>query len=277
MDLTIIYWHGTYRHGVNHVYHWAMILTPSLVFLLLISPAIGSFLGVIADRLPRGQDVVRAPSACRACGTPLRARDLVPIWSFVMRRGRARCCDSAIPPWLLYMEIMATGLAVIAVIIAPDPLSAWLTAGFLWLLLGLGVTDLLWFRLPDVLTGALFGVALALGLVWPVAWITPGLALGGAVMGAAGFWLLRWGYYRLRGREGLGLGDVKLMAGCGAALGPHDLPLMVLTAALTALAVTLAGRLTPAATPLKADRALPFGAALAAATAVVWIARRLTL
>ena len=85
-------------------------------------------------------------------------------------------------------------------------------------------TDLIGFRLPDLLTGALVPIALML------AWTTgfPGLemALLGGMIGAGSFGILRLGYRRLRRREGLGLGDVKLMAGLGAALGPHDLRLL---------------------------------------------------
>lgn len=239
--------------------------------LLLISPAIGSFLGVLADRLPRGEDVVAHPSACRSCGARLGLRDLLPIVSFALSAGRCRHCNAAIPPWLLYMEIAATGLAVIAMILGHTPGEAWGFALFLWLLLALMATDLLWFRLPDLLTGALFIVALT------IAWQTslPGLtlALWGALIGSASFYALRWGYRAWRGRDGLGLGDVKLMAGLGAALGPYELPILLLVAASTALAVAIAGRLRrPRA--LSATRPLPFGAALAAAAAMIWILLR---
>lgn len=238
------------------------------VLLLVISPAIGSFLAVLADRLPRGEDVLRRRSFCRACGARLGPRDLVPVLSFALGAGRCRHCGAALPPWLLYMEIGATGCAVIAAILGQNLLELWLYAAFLWILLALLASDLLWFRLPDLLTGALFLVAL--GIAWGTTRLSLPLALWGAVVGVAVFAALRWGYRALRSREGLGLGDVKLMAGLGAALGPFDLPLMLLLASLTALAVALAGRIrSPRA--LSPTRPLPFGAALAAATAVIWV------
>lgn len=236
------------------------------ILLLALSPAIGSFLAVLADRLPRGEDAVARRSFCRACGTGLGPRDLVPVLSFALGAGRCRHCGAAIPPWLLYMEIGAVGAAVIAAIIGQGPLEAWLHAAFLWILLALLACDLMWFRLPDLLTGALLVVALA--TAWATARPTLPEALWGAVLGVAAFAALRWGYRALRGREGLGLGDVKLMAGLGAALGPHDLPLMLLLASLTTLAAALAGRLR-SRHALNATRPLPFGAALAAATAVI--------
>jgi leader peptidase (prepilin peptidase)/N-methyltransferase len=242
------------------------------IALVALSPFIGSFLAVLADRLPRGEDVVRAPSACRACKRRLQPRDLIPVLSFSLSAGRCAGCGAPIPPWLLYMEIMATGLAVVALIIGGSAGEAWLIALFLWLLLALTASDLLWFRLPDLLTGALFLTALGMALI--LGWPPPALALTGAILGSGVFMALRWGYHALRGREGLGLGDVKLMAGLGAALGPYDLPLMLLLAALTALAVAAVGRLR-SARALSPTRPLPFGAALCAATGLIWLLLRL--
>lgn len=243
------------------------------LLLVLVSPCVGSFLALLADRLPRGEDVVVRPSFCRSCHTRLGLRDLIPILSFVLTAGRCRHCGARLPPWLLYMEISATGLAVIAAILGQTPAEIWIYALFLWVLLALIACDLIWFRLPDLLTAMLLIIALALSwftLLLPL----PQALLGGAV-GVGSFWAIRWGYRRLRGREGLGLGDVKLMAGLGAALGPYDLPLMLLLASLSALAVALVGR-ARSDRALRATRPLPFGAALAAATGVLWIVRHLT-
>lgn len=232
------------------------------VLLILIAPCIGSFLGVLIDRLPRGQGVVTPRSACRACGTPLASRDLIPVLSFTMLRGRCRHCGTALPGWLLYTEIAATGAAVFAVILGNTPAEALGIAVLLWLLWTLAVSDLLHLRLPDPLTGALFASALA----W--AWLSGGSllnALIGAALGAGSFLALRLGYRALRGREGLGLGDVKLMAGLGALTGPWDLALLVLTAALLALlAAAIRGG-------WRATRRLPFGTALCAGGAALWL------
>lgn len=238
---------------------------------IVLSPAIGSFLGLLADRLPRGEDVVARRSACRACGAVLGLRDLVPVLSFAITAGRCRHCGAAIPPWLLYAEIAAIGLAVIAAIIGGTAAGIWLSALFLWLLLSLTVTDLLWFRLPDLLTGALFVTALGLSLATGYPPITA--ALAGAAIGSGSFLALRLAYHAWRGREGLGLGDIKLMAGLGAATGPWLLPHMVLLAALAALAAALAGRYSEHGA-FDRFRALPFGAALAVSCGVLWVLAR---
>ncbi|MEP4037199.1 prepilin peptidase [Pseudophaeobacter sp.] len=256
----------------------------AVVFLLLLAPALGSFLGVLVDRLPRGEDVLRAASRCRSCETRLGLRDLVPILSFVCSRGRCRHCGTAIPPWCLYLEILATGSAVLALAAGGGGATVLLSCLFLWCLLALGLCDLLWLRLPDGLTLALAVVV----LIW--AWLGGrqdlGLALLGAGLGMGSFLLLRLGYQKLRAREGLGLGDVKLMAGLGGFAGPFDLPLLVLVAALLALAAGFCGRgrrwwRRPEGQaedeaghrgPL-GQQALPFGSALCAAAALLWLLR----
>lgn len=241
-----------------------MTLFPTLL-LLLVAPAAGSFIGVLVDRLPRGEDVIRQPSRCRACKARLGLRDLVPLVSWPLLRGRCRHCGAALPGWLWLTEIAATGVAVLALLRGGTAWEVWTSAGLLWLLLALAVCDLVWFRLPDALTAALaalcLGAALAQGVLLA--------ALGGALIGAGAFLLLRIGYRALRGREGLGLGDVKLMAGLGALTGPQALPLLVLIAALGALAAALVAR-----RGLRGDLALPFGAALAGAGAVLWLAEK---
>lgn len=244
--------------------------------LVLLSPAVGSFLGVLADRLARGEDVVRARSACRSCGARLGGLDLVPVLSFLWLRGRCRHCGAAIPPWALYVEIIATGAAVLAVAAGGTAPAMLMSCLFLWLLLALALSDLLWLRLPDLLTGTLF--VLALGVTWngsEPGEVGLGWALLGAGLGSGSFLALRIGYRALRGREGLGLGDVKLMAGLGAFAGPLDLPLLVLMGALLALLSALIGVLArsgPLHQPLR-FAVMPFGAALCGAAALLWLLR----
>ena len=196
----------------------------------------------------------------------------MPIASFAWSGGTCRHCGCRIPAWLLYVEIAAVGLAVISVILGQGTAETWFTAMFLWGLLTLVVTDLLWFRLPDILTGLLFVTAMTLS------WLTghPDLphAISGAAIGSGVFLALQLGYKAQRGREGLGTGDVKLMAGLGAALGPWELPLMLLIASLAALASAIVGSLV-SRRPLKATRPFPFGASLAAAAGILWCLTRL--
>lgn len=244
------------------------VIDPFVLFLLLVSPAIGSFLALLVDRLPRGEDTVRRRSFCRACGAQLRIMDVIPVLSFLAVKGRCRQCGAEIPPWLLYMEITAVGLAVFAVIAAQNVADMAASAGFLWLLLGLAVADLKWMRLPDSLTAALLLIALLGSLVPGGVGIEQ--ALIGAALGAGSFFALRVGYRALRGREGLGMGDVKLMAGLGAYAGPMDLPLLVLMGAGLGLlgAMHIFGLRAKLST-----QAVPFGSALCLAAGLLWAFR----
>ena len=212
---------------------------------MLLSPAVGSFLAVLADRLARGESVIWPGSHCRSCATRLAVRDLLPLLSFALTRGRCRHCGAAIPPWHLYMELAALGLALMALALGGSGVEIALTVLILWLLLALAVWDLLWFRLPNALTAALALMALAWAIGGQAALIPPpphpllphtlGEALLGGGLGAALFWVLRIAYRRLRQRAGPGLGDVKLMAGLGALTGVWLLPHLMLLAALLAL------------------------------------------
>ncbi|WP_299693831.1 A24 family peptidase [uncultured Tateyamaria sp.] len=231
-------------------------------FVLALGPFVGSFVGVLVDRLPLGRDVVVDPSACGSCGTRLRWRDLIPVLSFALARGRCRHCGAPIAPHLLYLEILAAGLGLLAVLAGGAPAYVLLTAVMLWLLLALAACDLAMFRLPDVLTAALAGVVL---LRAP----DLGAALWGGAAGMAAFFALRHVYARARGREGLGLGDVKLMAGLGALTGVALLPHLVLGAALLALAGALVMHRSPQR--LSGRTPLPFGTALCASAAGLWL------
>ena len=254
------------------------------LFLLLISPAVGSFLALLADRLPRGESAVTLRSHCRSCAHPLRAWDLLPVLSFTLNRGCCRYCGAAIAPWHLYTELAALGLAALALGLGGSAPEIALTALALWLLWVLALCDLLWFRLPDILTATLALLALAWAGAVQISLIpapphpllpqTIGQALTGGGIGVASLWLLRLGYQYLRNRAGLGLGDVKLMAGLGGLTGAWLLPHLLLLAALLALAgAVISARCQRRA--LKASRALPFGAALCASAALIWLLARL--
>lgn len=238
--------------------------------LILVSPAMGSFIAVLADRLPRGEDFVRSPSCCRTCEARLAAFELIPFISFALQKGRCRHCGAPIPPFVFYVEILALGAAVLAVLAGGGTVDMTLAALWLWLLLALATTDAIWLRLPDSLTLATFVVALIIAMQ-PYG-MGLSLALWGAVFGAGSFFILRWVYAVLRRKAGLGLGDVKLMAGLGAFVGPLALPQLVLIAAIAALTGALLTR-REAPDGLSGGRALPFGAALCFSAALIWLWR----
>lgn len=244
---------------------------PLLMVLIAVSPAVGSFLALLVDRVPRGESVVHPRSFCRSCGKRLALTQLVPLVSFVHARGKCRHCGGQIPTAAIRLELGALLAALAAALVAGDVAVAWLSAAALWCLIALAEADAAWTRLPDILTAPLlaFSVGLAALGVQPLSH-----AILGACLGAGSFLALRLAYQALRGREGLGLGDVKLMAGIGALVPLLSLPWVVLVAALAALgwAGVSAAR---AARPLRATQALPFGTFLSLAAIVVWLWQRL--
>lgn len=238
-------------------------LTVALI-VLLSGPAVGSFLGVLVERLPRGQSLL-APSACAGCGARLGWRDMVPVISALALGGRCRACGAAIPGHLMRIEIAATLAGVLAVLLVPGPGPLLVTALLLWCLIALFYCDLLHGCLPDLLTGALLALGLVLAALDPGRGLGPGLASAG--LGAGAFWLIRVAYRALRGQDGLGQGDVKLMAGIGAALGWMMIAPATLLAALMALAVAGIVALRDRTVPT-GSTALPLGAYLAASAAL---------
>lgn len=241
----------------------------------LTGPAAGSFAALLADRLPRGEPVVMGRSRCRSCGAALRWYELVPLLSWLVQRGRCRRCGGMIPARLVQAELVGLLFGLGAALLAPTPIAALLAGLFLWCLLALALADLRFFRLPDPLTMALAVLGLGLmlagdGTGWP-AWPDRLVASAlGAAVGGGSFLALRLGYRLITGREGMGLGDVKLMAGIGAGLGAAALPVVTLLAGVSALVV--AGlRAWRRGRGLRRAGRVPFGAFLALAAAAVWL------
>lgn len=215
---------------------------------VLAAPFVGSFLATVAVRLPECRAIVFARSQCPACAQTLAPRDLVPVVSWVLNRGHCRYCAAPVDKSYLLMELAAVGIAVWAVTVLEG--DAYILAGCAlgWTLLTLAVIDARHFVLPDVLTLPLLalGLVLAADRGW-AAFLDAGI---GAAAGFAVFGLVGWMHWRLRAREGLGLGDAKLLAAAGAWVAWPGLASVVLVASLAALASgTVRGFLHRGATP----------------------------
>lgn len=233
---------------------------------LLFAPFAGSFLGVLILRLPEDHPFAWSRSACARCGTTLGARDLVPVLSYLLLRGRCRHCGQAIGRFHLWVELAALAVAASAAALAVDPAWLWADCVLGWGLLALGWIDARTMLLPDALTLPLLVIGLA-----STAWLDQPVIAEHALAAALGygsFALIAAGYQRLRGRAGLGGGDAKLMAAAGAWLGLAALPWVVVLAAVSGLG--LAGARWLAGDGIDRDTAMPFGPCLALA---IWILR----
>lgn len=237
-----------------------------LLLPVIAAPFVGSFLGVLIARLPAGLPVALARSRCEACQRVLGPFDMVPLLSYLALRGRCRTCRAPIGGQHLAIEFAALGVALWALTVDAEPVGLWIDCGLGWTLLTLAWIDWRHFRLPDVLTLPLLSAGLA------VTWLEAPYDLTDHAIGAAagylGFRVLAWAYRAIRGRDGLGQGDAKLLGAAGAWLGWMALPHVILIAASCGIVVALAtavrrGRLDGAAR-------IPFGPCLCAA---IWILR----
>lgn len=241
-----------------------------LLIAALVAPAVGSFLGVVSDRVPEGQPVVLARSRCDGCGRILGIRDLVPLVSWAARFGWCRCGRMRLGARYPIIELTAVVVVVWAAMVVSGWLF-WVSIALGWTLLALAVIDFRHQLLPDALTLPLIPAGLAVvHVVEPSRLLDHVLA---AVAGYAGFAAIALVYHRARGREGLGLGDAKLLAAAGAWLGWAALPSVVVLGAGLALAVALAQ--TAAGAKLAPTTQLPFGPYLAAGFWLVWLHGRL--
>jgi leader peptidase (prepilin peptidase)/N-methyltransferase len=234
---------------------------------LAVAPFAGSFLGVLIRRLPEGRSIAFARSSCDTCGATLSIGELVPVASYVRQRGRCRRCGEAIGSFHPAIELAATGVAAWVILADTDPARLWADCLLGWVLLALSWIDWRWMRLPDALTLPL----LLAGLLFTLA-THPATMFDHAAGAVAGYLALRgvaWCYRIVRGREGIGAGDAKLLGAVGAWLGLAWLPLVVLLAAL--LGIALAVALALSGRNMRVDTALPFGPCLAIAFWLLWL------
>lgn len=183
----------------------------------LLGLVVGSFLNVVVHRVPMGLSVVRPPSACPACTTPIRPRDNVPVAGWLLLAGRCRACAAPISARYPVVEALTATLFVgMALRFGLDPvLPAYLYLAAVGLALAL--IDLDTHRLPDALTLPSYPVFAGLLAVGAVAGSDSGHVVRALLAGAGSYLFYRAVYHLYRG--GLGFGDVKLVGVLGMASG----------------------------------------------------------
>jgi leader peptidase (prepilin peptidase)/N-methyltransferase len=232
----------------------------------LLGAILGSFIAALVIRWPQQRSVMRGRSECDACGRRLGPLELVPLLSAVAQRGRCRGCGAAIDPRHWQIEATAVMIGIVSGVAVPGPVAA-AGAVFGWLLLTLAALDVTEFWLPDPLTLALALAGVATGLLGLAP--TLGERLIGGAAGFAALWAIGNGYRLIRGREGLGGGDPKLLGAIGLWLGWRMLPIVLLIASMTGLAIVAARLLT--GRQVRPDDRIPFGALLAIAAYPAWL------
>jgi len=256
------------RGSIGAIHHIEFLLGQTLVltlFPVIVAPFIGSFLGLVIRRLPVGGAIVTGRSVCPHCGQTLAPRDLIPLVSWALARGKCRYCGVGLGSFYPAVELAATTIAVLAMILIDDPVTVWLACGLGWSLLCLSWIDAETFLLPDVLTLPLVLAGLAASIPGGRdAMLDAGI---GAAVGFCALWLVARVYRGLTQEDGLGDGDFKLFAAAGAWTGWEFLPWVVFMASVFGLIAALAARAVGREVTRKTR--IPFGPFIAAA---IWVA-----
>jgi leader peptidase (prepilin peptidase)/N-methyltransferase len=212
-----------------------MINTMILFFVFSLGAIIGSFLNVCIVRLPKRESLIRPPSHCPLCNKPIAFYDNIPIISYIVLGGKCRYCKNRIS--LRYPVVEAlTGLMTVALFMRYGP-----TVQFLLLtlfsaaLLVITFIDLAHQIIPDAISvpGILvgFGASFLIPMVsWPESIL--GILVGGGLL-----FLIAVGYKWITGRDGMGGGDIKLLAMMGAWLGWKAIPFIILASSLIGLLI----------------------------------------
>jgi len=233
---------------------------------LVLGLLVGSFVGALAIRWPSGESVLLGRSRCDSCRVVINPRHLVPVFSYILAKGKCSACGAAIPRVHLAAELAGGAIGLLAFALAPD-WSGVAGALFGWALLALALLDARFFWLPDALTVPLLLGGIGGGIIG----IPPSTAdrLIGAGAGFAAIALIGASYRRLRGRVGLGAGDAKLVAAIGAWTGWQGLPAVIAGAGLLGLAV--AAGLHARGRDISLSSRLPLGTFLAISAWLAWL------
>ena len=251
----------------------------------LLGLVIGSFLNVCILRIPADKSIVLPASSCPKCGKGIAPYDNIPVLSWIFLGGKCRNCKTKISAMYPAVELLTGLLFLGCYLVFGLSVDALKWAVFAALLVVLTITDLRERILPDEVnffalgagllfsffTKSLDGTALWFSNRWfdfppPQMALSFADAVLGAIAGSGLLWIVAEGYFRIRGREGMGLGDVKMMAGVGAFLG---LKRTMMTVLLGSLLGSVIGIVLIAVSKKGRDYELPFGTFLGAGALLV--------
>ena len=228
------------------------------IIAFIFGAVVGSFLNVCIYRMPRDESVVSPPSHCPHCAHRIRWYDNIPLVSYLALRGKCRGCGARISLQYPLVELI-NGLLTLALFLRFGPSLTFLVL-FLFCSALVVVTfiDIEHQIIPDEisLSGIVLGFACSFFLPWQN-WLN---SLAGILLGGGSLLLVAWGYHRLTGKEGMGGGDIKLLAMMGAFLGWKAVPFIIFAGSLVGSVVGISMMLFQ-----KKDSklAIPFGPYLA--------------
>jgi leader peptidase (prepilin peptidase)/N-methyltransferase len=260
--------------------------------LIILGLLVGSFLNVVILRLPISMEhewksqcrellaespdtetdneeippnIVFPASFCPQCKATLKWWQNIPLLSYLLLRGKCHACQQAIPLRYPAIELLTAALTWLAGTYFPQTLALpWILVA-LWLLIAMSVIDLDTQLLPDNLTLPLLWLGLLYSIA-PGSPVSPVDAILGAAAGYMALWLIFQVHYFITRRQGMGYGDFKLLAACGAWLGWQTLPFVLLIAAVSGLVIAITLMMLR---NHDLNRAIPFGPYLAIAFVII--------
>ena len=196
------------------------------IFMGILGAVVGSFLNVCIYRIPRSQSIVTPKSHCPVCGSPIAFYDNIPLISYFFLRGRCRSCRSRISPRYPLVEGLNAAFYTLLFHRFGWTLSTLVFALFVSLLLVISFVDLDFRIIPDcfTLSGIIFGLAFS----FIVEEVTPLQSILGILVGGGFLYLVAFTYEKIAKKEGMGGGDIKLMAMIGAFSGWQAIPFVIL-------------------------------------------------
>ncbi|MGE0527152.1 MAG: A24 family peptidase [Bdellovibrionales bacterium] len=225
----------------------------------------GSFSNVVIHRLPKGESVVHPRSRCPKCEAAIAWYDNVPVVSWLLLRGRCRKCRTPIPIRYPVVELL-TGLVFLFIFLKYG--YSWTTLEYLlfaWALIVVSFIDLDHMILPDVFTLSGIVIGLVGAALNPERSLVP--AIAGVLMGGGFLFLIAYVYLLWRKEEGMGGGDIKLLAWIGAVLGWTSIPFVILASSVLG---SFVGVILAVRSKAGLKSVIPFGPYLALA-AIVYI------
>jgi leader peptidase (prepilin peptidase) / N-methyltransferase len=228
------------------------------IFAFIFGAVVGSFLNVCIYRLPAGKSVVFPPSACPGCQTPIRWYDNIPLFGYLLLGGKCRACRAPIGIRYPLVELI-NGLLTLFLFMKFGPTITFLALFLLSSsLVVITFIDLDHQIIPDIISLPGIGVGFIFSLFLP--WLSWSNSLLGIVAGGGSLLLVAYGYQFLTGKEGMGGGDVKLLAMMGAFLGWRSILFIIFAASLVGSVIGITVMLVQ---KKDAKLAIPFGPFLA--------------
>jgi len=229
-----------------------------LITAFIFGVCIGSFLNVCIFRLPAGKSIVHPPSSCPGCNAAIRFYDNIPVLSWFILRGQCRNCHTPIAFRYVMVELLGGFMAVCVYFRFGPSVQGIIYFSFIAALLVITFIDIDYHIIPDVISlpGILLGFAASF-FIPTLTWMD---SLIGILAGGGSLYAVAWGYERITGKEGMGGGDIKLLAMIGAFIGWQG---VLLTIFMGSAIGTLVGLIDMRAKKKDMKMRIPFGPFLA--------------